>query len=132
MELRRHADGARDVLGAHADALARRERLRQPDGVLDLAAVELVVGERRWVELADPCRAEQVLFVDLPIAILFFATNLIELLFLRNPLILAVYNLCRRASQLPYHVPTLPDTESGLHARERSRANTNDGWFIHT
>ncbi|EOD22485.1 hypothetical protein EMIHUDRAFT_240249 [Emiliania huxleyi CCMP1516] len=68
-----------------------------------------------------------VLFVDLPIAILFFPTHLIEGLFLRNPLILAVYNLWRRASQLPYHVPTLPDTESGLQARERSRANTNDG-----
>ena len=50
----------RDVLGAHADALARRQRLCQPDGVLDLAAVELIIGERRWVELADPCRAEQV------------------------------------------------------------------------
>ena len=68
-----------------------------------------------------------VLFVDLPIAVLFIAAFLIEPLFLRNPLILAVYSLCRRASQLPNREPTLPDTESGLHARERSRSNTIDG-----
>ena len=69
-----------------------------------------------------------MLFVDLPIAVLFFLViALFELLFLRNPLILAVYSLCRHASQLPNREPTLPDAESGLHARERSRANTNDG-----
>ena len=76
-----------------------------------------------------PYLIPMVLFVDLPIAILFFAIlYLIEILFLRNPLILAVYSLCRRASQLPYRQLTSPDTESGLlHARERPRSNTNDG-----
>ena len=68
-----------------------------------------------------------LLFVDLPIAILLLATALIEILFLRNSLTLAVYSLFRRASQPPNREPTLPDAESGLHARERSRANTNDG-----
>ena len=67
------------------------------------------------------------MLLDLPIAILFFATNLIEPLFLRNRLILAVYSLCRHASQLPSREPTLPDAESGLYARERPRANTNNG-----
>ncbi|EOD35054.1 hypothetical protein EMIHUDRAFT_110912 [Emiliania huxleyi CCMP1516] len=74
-----------------------------------------------------PYLLPMVLLVDLPIAILFFATNLIEQLILRSPLILAVYSLCRRASQLPNREPTLPDTESGHHARERPHANTNDG-----
>ena len=67
-----------------------------------------------------------MLFVDLPIAVLCIVTGLIEFLFLRNPLILAVYSLFRRASQPPNR-EVLPDAESGLHTRERSRANTNDG-----
>ncbi|EOD30873.1 hypothetical protein EMIHUDRAFT_232274 [Emiliania huxleyi CCMP1516] len=74
-----------------------------------------------------PYLIPMVLFVDLPIAVLLLATLLFEQLFLRNPLILAVYSLCRRAPQLPNREPTLPDTEAGLHARERPRANTNDG-----
>ena len=69
-----------------------------------------------------------VLFVDLPIAVVFIAAFLIEPLFLRNPLILAVYSLCRRASQLPYREPMLPDTEaSASRSADRPRANTNDG-----
>ncbi|EOD35208.1 hypothetical protein EMIHUDRAFT_227767 [Emiliania huxleyi CCMP1516] len=77
-----------------------------------------------------PYLIPMMLFVDLPIAALLTATSLIEHMFLRNPLILAVYNLCRGSSQPPNRVPTLPDTpdtESGLHAHERPRANTNDG-----
>jgi len=74
-----------------------------------------------------PYLIPMVLFVDLPIAVLCIATNLIELLFLRNPLILAVYSLCRGASQLPNREPMLPDTESSLDARKRSRSNANDG-----
>ena len=74
-----------------------------------------------------PYLIPMVLFVDLPIAVLLMATWLIEG-WVRNPLILTVYSLCRRASQLPYRQLTSPDTESGLlHARERPRSNTNDG-----
>ncbi|EOD41513.1 hypothetical protein EMIHUDRAFT_193834 [Emiliania huxleyi CCMP1516] len=88
------------------------------------AAVGVPPALLAWRRL--PYLIPMVLFVDLPIAILFFATFLIELLFLRNPLILAVYSLCR-ASQLPYRQLTSPGTESGLHTRERPRSNTIDG-----
>ena len=87
--------------------------------------------------LAWPCLASlpylipMVLFVDLPIAFLLGFAFLIEQLFLRNRLILAVYSLCRHASQLPNREPTLRDTEVGLDARERSRSNTNDGTRYH-
>ncbi|EOD19592.1 hypothetical protein EMIHUDRAFT_209218 [Emiliania huxleyi CCMP1516] len=89
------------------------------------AAVGVPPAFLAWRRL--PYLIPMVLFVDLPIAALLMAALLIEPLFLRNPLILAVYSLCRRASQLPNREPTPPDAESGLHARERSRANTNDG-----
>ena len=94
------------------------------------AAVGVPPAFLAWRRL--PYLIPMVLFVDLPIAILTLPTFLIEVLFLRNPLILAVYSLCRRASQLPYRQLTSPEAESVLRARERSRANTNDGWFIHT
>ncbi|EOD17302.1 hypothetical protein EMIHUDRAFT_244165 [Emiliania huxleyi CCMP1516] len=81
-----------------------------------------------------------VLFIDLPVAVLFAATLLIELLFLRNPLIIAVYSLCRSASRFAIdRQPPLPDTEAGHPAgfvssalaqaehREQSSPNTNDG-----
>ena len=89
------------------------------------AAVGVPPALLAWRRL--PYLIPMVLFVDLPIAVLLLATLLFEQLFLRNPLILAVYSLCRRAPQLPNREPTLPDTEAGLHARERPRANTNDG-----
>jgi len=66
-----------------------------------------------------------VLF-DLPIAVFCIATFLIELLLFRNPFILAICSLCRRAS-LPNREPAPPDSEAGLYVRERSRSNTNDG-----
>ncbi|EOD12687.1 hypothetical protein EMIHUDRAFT_213472 [Emiliania huxleyi CCMP1516] len=77
-----------------------------------------------------PYLIPMVIFVDLPIALVYASTLLIELLFLRNPLILAVYSLCRRASQLPYR-ELIPDTEaSASRSADRPRANctnTNDG-----
>ena len=88
------------------------------------AAVGVPPAFLAWRRL--PYLIPMVLFVDLPIAALFIAALLIELLFLRNPLIRTVYSLCRGASRLPYR-QTLPDTESGLHARERPRSNTIDG-----
>ncbi|EOD21125.1 hypothetical protein EMIHUDRAFT_117362 [Emiliania huxleyi CCMP1516] len=149
--------------------------LGSPPIALGLCSSDAAVGVPpaflAWRRL--PYLIPMVLFVDLPIAILFSATNLIELLFLRNPLILTIYSLCRSASRLPYRqltspmstknstpcpsvpvpsheyiarrrleaapaamqmqrddqfVPCFPpDTESGLHARERPRANTIDG-----
>ena len=89
------------------------------------AAVGVPPAFLAWRRL--PYLIPMVLFVDLPIAILFFATNLIELLFLRNPLILAVYSLSRRASQPPNREPALPDTEASASRSERPRAHTNDG-----
>ena len=88
------------------------------------AAVGVPPALLTWRRL--PYLIPMVLFVDLPIAVVFIAAFLIEPLFLRNPLILAVYSLCRRASQLPNRVSTIPDTEAGLHARERPRSNTNN------
>ena len=90
------------------------------------AAVGVPPAFLAWRRL--PYLIPMVLFVDLPIAVLLLATGMIEGLFLRNSLTLAVCSLFRRASQLPNREPTLPDTESGLlHARERSRPNTIDG-----
>ena len=100
-----------------------------PDIALGLCSSDSAVGVPpallAWRRL--PYLIPMLLFVDLPIAILFLTTVLIEGLFLRNSLTLAVYSLCRGSSQLPNREPTLPDTEAGLHARERSHANTNDG-----
>ncbi|EOD31928.1 hypothetical protein EMIHUDRAFT_231166 [Emiliania huxleyi CCMP1516] len=67
-----------------------------------------------------------MVLVDLPIAVFCIATFLIELLLFRNPFILAICSLCRRAS-LPNREPAPPDSEAGLDVRERSRSNTNDG-----
>ena len=88
------------------------------------AAVGVPPALLAWRRL--PYLIPMVLFVELPIAALFIAAQLIEGLFLRGPLTLAVYSLCRRASQLPYRQLTSPEAES-VHARERSRANTDDG-----
>ena len=90
------------------------------------AAVGVPPALLAWRRL--PYLIPMVLFVDLPIGIIILATLLIEGLFLRNPLILAVYSLCRCASQLPYRESTLPDIEIGLHTvRERPRSNTKGG-----
>ena len=67
--------------------------------------------------------------VDLPIAVLLLATVLMCLP-PESPhprRLQPLPSRCTGSSQLPNRVPTLPDTESGLHARERSRSNTNDG-----
>ena len=90
------------------------------------AAVGVPPAFLAWRRL--PYLIPMVLFVDLLIAALLMATWLIEGLFLRSPLILAVHSLCRRASQLPNREPTLPDTEaSASRSADRPRANTNDG-----
>ncbi|EOD06412.1 hypothetical protein EMIHUDRAFT_219308 [Emiliania huxleyi CCMP1516] len=93
------------------------------------AAVGVPPALLAWRRL--PYLIPMVLFVDLPIAIFFLATGMIEGLFLRNSLTLAVYSLFRRASQLPNREPTLPDAEAGLRARERPRSNTIDGARYH-
>ena len=61
----------------------------------DSATSPVCLGLRRL-----PYLVPMVLFVDLPIAIVFIATDLIEGLFLRNPVVLVVYGLCRRFTAL--------------------------------
>ena len=75
----------------------------------DSATSPVCLGLRRL-----PYLVPMVLFVDLPIAIVFIATDLIEGLFLRNPVVLVVYGLCRRFTQLPDSRP-FPDIEAAAH-----------------